>query len=99
MQRSVLIRGATVDDASGIWAVLEPVLRTGETYTLPRDIGRAEAIDYWCRAAHETFVADDRGEIVGTWQRNGFEVVGRLPAAFRHPTLGFVDALVMHKRL
>jgi len=27
-----------------------------------------------------------------------FENVGRLPGAFRHPTLGFVDALVMFRK-
>lgn len=31
------------------------------------------------------------------WQRFGFEVVGRLPEAFRHPADGFVDALVMYR--
>jgi hypothetical protein len=29
----------------------------------------------------------------------GFEVVGRLPLAFRHPSLGYVDALVMFRAL
>ena len=29
------------------------------------------------------------------WQRNGFQVVGTLPGAFRHQQLGDVDALVM----
>ena len=29
------------------------------------------------------------------WQRNGFQVVGTLPGAFRHKQLGYVDALVM----
>lgn len=29
------------------------------------------------------------------WQRNGFQVVGTLPGAFRHSLLGYVDALVM----
>ena len=29
------------------------------------------------------------------WQRNGFQVVGTLPEAFRHKQLGYVDALVM----
>jgi hypothetical protein len=36
---------------------------------------------------------------VKTWQAYGFEIVGRLPAAFKHPDQGFVDALVMHKPL
>jgi ribosomal protein S18 acetylase RimI-like enzyme len=36
---------------------------------------------------------------VQTWQENGFVVVGRLPEAFHHPTLGYVDALVMYRTL
>ena len=33
------------------------------------------------------------------WQRNGFQVVGTLPGAFRHRRLGYVDALVMVQML
>jgi L-amino acid N-acyltransferase YncA len=33
------------------------------------------------------------------WRRNGFHVVGTLPGAFRHPRLGFVDAVVMIQSL
>ena len=33
------------------------------------------------------------------WQRAGFRVVGTLPQAFRHPSLGLVDVLVMHREL
>ena len=33
------------------------------------------------------------------WQRNGFQVVGTLPGAFRHRRLGYVDALVMIQSL
>jgi len=29
------------------------------------------------------------------WRRNGFQIVGTLPEAFRHKQLGYVDALVM----
>jgi GNAT superfamily N-acetyltransferase len=36
---------------------------------------------------------------VQTWQDNGFAIVGRLPEAFQHPTLGYVDALVMYREL
>lgn len=36
---------------------------------------------------------------VQTWQRAGFEQVGRLPDAFNHPDHGYVDALVMFKTL
>ncbi len=33
------------------------------------------------------------------WQRNGFQVVGTLPGAFRHQRFGYVDALVMVQAL
>jgi ribosomal protein S18 acetylase RimI-like enzyme len=33
------------------------------------------------------------------WQRNGFQVVGTLPGAFRPRQSGYVDALVMIQRL
>ena len=36
---------------------------------------------------------------VRLWQSCGFEIVGRLPDAFLHPRLGYVDALVMHRAL
>lgn len=36
---------------------------------------------------------------VALWQKLGFEIVGRLPRAYRHARLGLVDALVMYKWL
>ena len=36
---------------------------------------------------------------VALWQKLGFEIVGRLPRAYRHARLGFVDSLVMFKWL
>jgi predicted N-acetyltransferase YhbS len=33
------------------------------------------------------------------WQSLGFETVGTLPGAFRHPSQGYVDALVMYRAL
>lgn len=43
----VVIRPATPDDHDAIWAILEPVYRAGETYCIPRDVTRAEAIADW----------------------------------------------------
>jgi ribosomal protein S18 acetylase RimI-like enzyme len=36
---------------------------------------------------------------VSLWKKLGFEIVGTLPKAFRHSTLGDVDAFVMHRFL
>lgn len=43
-------------------------------------------------------VATNEGA-VRLWQKLGFAVVGRLPGAFHHQRLGYVDALVMFKSL
>jgi len=45
------------------------------------------------------FVVATNTRAVALWQRFGFEVVGRLPGAFRHPSRGLVDALVMFRGL
>jgi ribosomal protein S18 acetylase RimI-like enzyme len=157
------IRIAQPDDADSIWSILEPIIRAGETYTLPREMPRQEALAYWFAPQHEVFVAQADAQILGTyflqpnqlgggshvancgyvtapwatgrgvaramcahslerarergfkamqfnfvvstnravalWRSFGFEIVGRLPGAFHHPTAGFVDALVMYRSL
>ncbi len=45
------------------------------------------------------FVVTTNARAIDIWTRDGFETVGRLPAAFEHPTAGFVDALIMFKNL
>jgi L-amino acid N-acyltransferase YncA len=158
------IRPAEDGDWPAIWSILEPVIRAGETYALPRDMNEAAARAYWLAPGHAAFVAEAEGEVLGTyylranqagggdhvancgymtgeaargrgvaramcehslsearargframqfnfvvatngpavalWTRLGFETVGRLPGAFRHPTQGYVDALVMYRAL
>jgi ribosomal protein S18 acetylase RimI-like enzyme len=41
------------------------------------------------------FVVSTNARAVRLWQSFGFEIIGRLPKAFDHPRLGFVDAYVM----
>ena len=160
----LLIRPATANDDDGIWRVIEPTIRAGETYPLPRDLPRADALAYWRAPQHDVLVAEISGAVLGSyylrannrgggahvancgyivappaagrgiaramcvhsierarargframqfnfvvasneravrlWQGCGFAIVGRLPEAFEHPRLGFVDALVMHRTL
>lgn len=51
------------------------------------------------RAMQFNFVISTNTRAVALWQRCGFEIVGRLPAAFLHPTAGYVDALIMYQPL
>jgi L-amino acid N-acyltransferase YncA len=45
------------------------------------------------------FVVSTNTRAVALWQRLGFEIVGTVPKAFRHSTLGLVDVYVMHRFL
>jgi ribosomal protein S18 acetylase RimI-like enzyme len=51
------------------------------------------------KAIQFNFVVSTNTRAVALWRRFGFEIVGRLPGAFRHPTLGLVEALVMYRAL
>ena len=51
------------------------------------------------RAMQFNFVISSNERAVRLWQSCGFAIVGRLPGAFEHPRLGFVDALVMYRTL
>lgn len=160
----MIIRPAGPADANAIWEILEPTIRAGETYTLPRDMEREQALAYWFAPEHSVFVAEQDGEVLGSyylrvnqkgggnhicncgymtaawaagrgvaaamcehsleyarsqgflamqfnfvvssngaaihlWEKFGFATVGRLPKAFLHPCLGYVDALVMYRTL
>ena len=162
---ALAIRPARAEDWPGIWAVLEPVIREGETYPLDRDLDEAGARAYWHAPDKQVFVALDRDRglagsyylkpnstgpadhvcnagyivhpaargrgiatalcehsftqarsegframqfnlVIATndravrlWQHLGMRLVGALPGAFRHPRLGYVDALVMYRSL
>lgn len=51
------------------------------------------------RAMQYNLVAASNTGAVRLWSKLGFDIVGTLPGAFRHPTQGFVDAFVMYKSL
>jgi ribosomal protein S18 acetylase RimI-like enzyme len=51
------------------------------------------------RAMQFNFVISSNEAAIHLWQKFGFATIGRLPGAFLHPTLGYVDALVMYRAL
>jgi L-amino acid N-acyltransferase YncA len=71
-----------------------------------KGVGRAmgehsirEARELGYRAMQFNFVVSTNVAAVRLWSDLGFLTVATLPGAFRHPTLGFVDALVMFRLL
>jgi ribosomal protein S18 acetylase RimI-like enzyme len=51
------------------------------------------------RAMQFNFVISSNERAIHLWQSLGFDIVARLPLAFRSPSGGYVDALVMFKSL
>ena len=73
-----------------------------------RGLGIGEAMGRHCLAEARrdgylamqfNFVVSTNTPAVKLWQKLGFEVAGILPKAFRHATLGLVDAYVMYRLL
>lgn len=51
------------------------------------------------RAMQYNLVVATNEGAVRLWKKLGFDIVGTLPGAFRHPKLGYVDAYVMYKQI
>jgi ribosomal protein S18 acetylase RimI-like enzyme len=71
-----------------------------------RGIARAMCLHSLARARERgftamqfNFVVASNERAVALWINLGFAIVGTLPAAFRHPRLGLVDAYVMYRAL
>ena len=164
MESSLKIREAQDSDFDQIWPIFHEIVSAGDTYAFPRNASREEAYDLWMATPRRTYVAEESGQILGTyyiktnhagpgshvcncgymvpkksrakgiatamcmhsqkiavelgykamqfnivatsnqgavrlWSKLGFDIVGRLPKAFNHPSIGFVDAYIMYKWL
>ncbi|MBW3663330.1 MAG: GNAT family N-acetyltransferase [Actinobacteria bacterium] len=71
-----------------------------------RGVGRTLCAHSLDRARERGFTAMQFNFVVSTntaavelWRAMGFEIVGRIPDAFDHPTRGLVEAYVMHRFL
>jgi L-amino acid N-acyltransferase YncA len=161
---SLKIRQASAEDFDSIWKIFQQIVTKGDTYPYEPDIDKAAANHIWMEVPTSTYVAEDDGEILGTyylkpnqpglgshvcncgymvselargqgvatqmcqhsqqvavelgfkamqfnlvvatnegavrlWSKLGYEIIGRLPKAFDHKSLGLVDAVVMYKWL
>jgi L-amino acid N-acyltransferase YncA len=89
-------RGEHVANAS--YAVAAHARGTGiGTVLAEHSLYEARRLGY--TAMHFNRVVSTNEGAVRLWQRVGFEIVGTLPRVFNHPTLGLVDAYVMHRFL
>lgn len=60
---------------------------------------QSTAVELGFLAMQFNFVVSTNNGAVRLWQKLGYDIVGTLPRAFRHPQAGLVDAFVMYKWL
>ena len=46
---------------------MESIVRAGETYSLPRDMSRDQALEHWFAPDRSVFVAEEGGLVLGTY--------------------------------
>ena len=61
------IRPYRSEDWPGVWEILEPVFREGESYMFSPQIDEEEARRAWIEATQRVYVAEAEGRIVGTF--------------------------------
>lgn len=63
----MIIREANNSDFDAIWPIFQEVVAPGTTYTFDPRSTIEQAYVLWMEAPRMTFVAEDRGEILGTY--------------------------------
>ena len=61
------IRLATAQDHDALWAIIQPVIQTGDTYMYAPDTPRDAMLATWLAEAKHTYVAETDGQVVGTF--------------------------------
>lgn len=61
------IRPVAPEDRAGVWEILSPVIRAGETYALPRNWRQEQTLAYWLAPEKQSFVTELDGRIAGTY--------------------------------
>lgn len=61
------IRQATGADKDAVWEIIKGVIAGGDTYVFDPATPRDEMIEYWFASEKNVYVADDAGEILGTF--------------------------------
>jgi len=62
------LRKATTSDFEAIWPIFQSVISTGATYNFAPDTDYQTAFDYWFSQSATAYVAEENGNIVGTYK-------------------------------
>src|SRR3954452_23278483 len=63
----VTIRAINDEDRGHLWSILQPIIRAGDAYALPRDLDERASLAYWFSQGNEVFVAEADGVILGSY--------------------------------
>src|SRR6266550_2476919 len=61
------MREATAGDRDAIWDIFREVVAASDTYAFDPGMSRHDALGYWFQADTQTYVAESRGRILGTY--------------------------------
>jgi len=61
------IRKANAEDSGQIWEIIKEVISKGDTYTFDPNSSKESMLNYWYGPDRHTYVATDKGIIVGTF--------------------------------
>lgn len=63
----MIIRLVEPRDHEAVWQIFHEIVAKGDTYAIPPETTRAEAVALWIEKPTATFVAEKDGEILGTY--------------------------------
>jgi len=61
------IRKATDADRDAIWKIFHEIVAAGDTYALDPDLSRRNALQYWGGKNAHAYVAENGGQVIGTY--------------------------------
>ena len=64
---TITIRPAVAEDQEAVWAIIEPVIRAGNTYVYAPETPKEEMLTLWFAPEKYTYVAEKEGRITGTF--------------------------------
>ncbi len=63
----MICRKIEPQDADAVWAIIEPVVRTGDTWVYAPDSSKEKMLDIWYNSDKHSYVYEIEGEIAATF--------------------------------
>jgi hypothetical protein len=111
---AVIVRDAAAEDWPAIWAFQSQIVAAGDTFAYDPRMTEVEARAWGEHSARRASggrrkratsacssnaVAATNTRAIALYESLGFETIGTVPGAFRHPTEGYVGLCVMYRAL